>query len=92
MTMAVPSAGKKGRLLMQESVIYLASDHAGCVLRGLVYAHLEVRGHNLIDLGTDGDVSTGVGGAIVETASEAESGAAWSITSPAGPHFWLNST
>ena len=42
---------------MQDSVIYLASDHAGCVLRGLVYAHLEVRGHNLIDLGTDGDVS-----------------------------------
>ena len=57
MTMTVPSAGKKGRSLMQDSVIYLASDHAGCVLRGLVYEHLEVRGHKLIDLGTDGDVS-----------------------------------
>ena len=42
---------------MQDSVIYLASDHAGCVLRGLVYAHLEVRGHRLIDLGTDGNES-----------------------------------
>ena len=42
---------------MQDSMIYLASDHAGCVLKELVYAHLEVRGHRLIDLGTDGDVS-----------------------------------
>ena len=42
---------------MQDSVIYLASDHAGCVLKGLVYAHLEVIGHKLIDLGTDGNVS-----------------------------------
>ena len=42
---------------MQDSMIYLASDHAGCVLKGLVYAHLEVRGHRLIDLGTGGDVS-----------------------------------
>ena len=40
---------------MQDSVIYLASDHAGCVLRGLIYAHLEVIGHRLIDLGTDGN-------------------------------------
>ena len=42
---------------MQNSMIYLASDHAGCVLKELVYAHLEVRGHKLIDLGTGGDVS-----------------------------------
>ena len=55
--MSVPSAAKKGRLTMQDSVIYLASDHAGCVLKGLVYAHLEVRGHKLIDLGTDDNVS-----------------------------------
>ena len=40
---------------MQDSVIYLASDHAGCVLKGLIYAHLEVIGHRLIDLGTDGN-------------------------------------
>jgi ribose 5-phosphate isomerase B len=42
---------------MQDSMIYLASDHAGCVLKELVYAHLEVRGRRLIDLGTGGDVS-----------------------------------
>ena len=42
---------------MQNSVIYLASDHAGCVLKGLVREHLSARGHNLIDLGPDGDVS-----------------------------------
>ena len=43
---------------MQDSMIYLASDHAGCVLKELVYAHLEVRGHRLNDLGTaGGDVS-----------------------------------
>ncbi len=42
---------------MQESAIYLASDHAGCVLKRLVCAHLGERGHNLIDLGSDGDVS-----------------------------------
>ena len=42
---------------MQKSAIYLASDHAGCVLKGLVCAHLGARGHNLVDLGTNGDVS-----------------------------------
>jgi ribose 5-phosphate isomerase B len=42
---------------MQKSVIYLASDHAGCMLKRSVYAHLEGRGHNLTDLGPDGDVS-----------------------------------
>ena len=42
---------------MQESVIYIASDHAGCVLKGFVRAHLVPNGHNLIDLGADGDVS-----------------------------------
>ena len=42
---------------MQKRVIYLASDHAGCVLRKLVRAHLGALGHNLIDLGPDGDVS-----------------------------------
>ena len=42
---------------MQDSVIYLASDHAGCVLKGLVCAYLGARGYNLIDLGTDDDVS-----------------------------------
>ena len=45
-TVSVPSAAKKGRLTMQDSVIYLASDHAGCVLKGLVYAHLEVEDIN----------------------------------------------
>ncbi len=42
---------------MQKSLIYLASDHAGCVLKGLIVAHLGARGHNLVDLGPDGDVS-----------------------------------
>mgnify|MGYP001353564350 CR=1 FL=1 len=55
--MTVQSAGKKGRVPMQKSVIYLASDHAGCVLKGLVRAHLGERGHSLIDLGADADVS-----------------------------------
>ena len=40
---------------------------------------------------TEGDVSTGVDSALAQTASEVESGAAVCITSPAGPHFWLNS-
>ena len=42
---------------MQKSLIYLASDHAGCVLKGIVHAHLRARGHTLIDLGSKGDVS-----------------------------------
>jgi len=42
---------------MQKSVIFLASDHAGCVLKGLVFTHLEARGHSVVDLGSDGDVS-----------------------------------
>ena len=41
---------------MQKSVIYLASDHAGCVLKGLVCSHLRASRHNLIDLGPDGEV------------------------------------
>ncbi len=57
MKLTVRPNGKKGRMPMRKSVIYLASDHAGCVLRGLVFAHLEKRGHNLVDLGPDGDVS-----------------------------------
>jgi ribose 5-phosphate isomerase B len=36
---------------MQTSIIYLASDHAGCVLRGLVCVHLEEKGYRVIDLG-----------------------------------------
>ena len=42
---------------MRDSMIYLASDHAGCVLKEFIHAHLEVRGHRLIDLGTGGDMS-----------------------------------
>jgi ribose 5-phosphate isomerase B len=40
---------------MQKRAIYLVSDHAGCLLRRLVYAHLEEGGHEVIDLGPDGD-------------------------------------
>ena len=42
---------------MQKSVIYLASDHAGCVLKRLVCVHLRAKGYDIIDLGSDGDVS-----------------------------------
>ena len=55
--MAVQTAGKKGRVSMQKSAIYLASDHAGCVLKKLVFVHLRAQEHNVIDLGSDGDVS-----------------------------------
>ena len=41
---------------------------------------------------SDGDVSTGIDSAHVPTASEVDSGGSASITSPAGPHFWLDST
>ena len=41
---------------------------------------------------TEGDVSTGIDSALVQTASEVDAGGAVSITSPAGPHFWLNPT
>ena len=36
---------------MRKSAIYLASDHAGCVLKGLVCKHLEAVGQKVIDLG-----------------------------------------
>ena len=39
-----------------------------------------------------GDVSTGIDSAHGPTASEVGSGGSASITSPAGPHFWLSST
>ena len=39
-----------------------------------------------------GDVSTGIDSARGPTASEVVSGGSGSITSPAGPHFWLDST
>ena len=42
---------------MHKSPIYLASDHAGCVLKGIVYEHLRARGHKLIDLGPNGGES-----------------------------------
>ena len=42
---------------MQKSVIYLASDHAGCVLKRVVCGHLRAKGYDIIDLGSDGDVS-----------------------------------
>ena len=42
--------------------------------------------------GSVGDVSTGIDSAHVPTASEVDSEGSASITSPAGPHFWLNST
>lgn len=55
--MVVQTAGEKGRVSMQKSTIYLASDHAGCVLKKLVFVHLRAQEHNVIDLGPDGDVS-----------------------------------
>ncbi len=55
--MAVQSAGNKGRMPMQKSAIYLASDHAGCTLKNLVSLHLSAQGHTPIDLGTAGDSS-----------------------------------
>ena len=57
MGMGVQSAGKKGRFPMRKSVIYLASDHGGCALKGLVSEHLVAQEQNIIDLGSDGDVS-----------------------------------
>jgi ribose 5-phosphate isomerase B len=42
---------------MQTSVIYLASDHAGCVLKGLVCEHLEASSYRVIDLGPGRDES-----------------------------------
>ena len=42
--------------------------------------------------GSVGDVSTGIDSAHGPTASEVESGGSGSITSPAGPHFRLDST
>ena len=42
---------------MQKSVIYLASDHAGFVLKASLLAHLEGKGHTIIDLGPDVGVS-----------------------------------
>ena len=42
--------------------------------------------------GSVGDVSTGIDSTHGPTASEVESGGSRSITSPAGPHFWLGST
>ena len=55
--MDVRSAGKKGRMPMQKSAVYLASDHAGCVLKNLVCLHLIAKGYTIVDLGPDGDVS-----------------------------------
>jgi len=55
--MAFQAAKKRGRVSMQKSAIYLASDHAGCVLKKLVFVHLRAQGHTVIDLGPDGDVS-----------------------------------
>ncbi|HAE08793.1 MAG TPA: ribose-5-phosphate isomerase, partial [Alphaproteobacteria bacterium] len=41
---------------MHPNTIYLASDHAGCVLRATIRAHLQATGHDVIDLGpADGD-------------------------------------
>ena len=40
---------------MQRSMIYLASDHGGCVLKGAIRAHLETKSHTVIDLGPDTD-------------------------------------
>ena len=42
---------------MQKRAVYLASDHAGCVLKRSVCAYLGALGHNVTDLGPDGDVS-----------------------------------
>ena len=55
--MVAQPASEKVRSPMQKSMIYLASDHAGCVLRGVICAYLGANGHNLIDLGPDDDVS-----------------------------------
>jgi ribose 5-phosphate isomerase B len=41
---------------MHPTTIYLASDHAGCVLRATIRVHLQAAGHDVIDLGpADGD-------------------------------------
>ena len=40
---------------MQKRMVYLTSDHAGCVLRKIVSEHLEAAGHMPIDLGPNGD-------------------------------------
>ena len=42
---------------MQTNMIYLASDHAGCLLRKAVSDHLSARGRRVIDLGPEVDVS-----------------------------------
>ncbi len=40
---------------MTAHIIYLASDHAGCVLRAALRAHLTAAGHDVIDLGPASD-------------------------------------
>ena len=42
---------------MQTKMIYLASDHAGCLLRGTVYNHLSDGSNKIIDLGPEVDTS-----------------------------------
>tara|TARA_B100000900_G_C20382229_1_gene635073 strand:+ start:143 stop:661 length:519 start_codon:yes stop_codon:yes gene_type:complete len=42
---------KEGLASMKTSVIYLASDHAGFLLRGLIHRHLKANKYKVIDLG-----------------------------------------
>ena len=42
---------------MQKRMVYLTSDHAGCLLRATIFKHLEAAGHTLIDLGPNSDES-----------------------------------
>ena len=42
---------------MQTSAIYLASDHAGCLLRRAVYVHLSCKDNRIIDLGPEVNTS-----------------------------------
>jgi len=38
---------------MQKETIYLASDHAGCLLKAAVCTHLAAAGYQIVDLGPD---------------------------------------
>ena len=45
--------GIRDNRIMQKETIYLVSDHAGCVLKAAVYAHLAAAGYQIVDLGPD---------------------------------------
>ena len=45
--------GIRDNRIMQKETIYLASDHAGCVLKAAVYTDLAAAGYQIVDLGPD---------------------------------------